>query len=42
MKAALLRAFGERLTIEDLPQPQPGAGEALVETCGPAALMAPI
>jgi len=36
MKAALLRAFGERLTIEDLPRPQPGAGEALVKlrACG--------
>ena len=36
MKAALLRAFGERLAIEDVPAPQPGAGEALVSVraCG--------
>ncbi len=36
MKAALLRAFGERLTIEEVPTPQPGAGEVLVKprACG--------
>ncbi len=36
MKAALLRAFGERLAIEDVPMPQPGNGEVLVKlrACG--------
>ena len=36
MKAALLRKFGQPLTIEERPRPQPAAGEALVQTraCG--------
>ena len=36
MKAAVLRAIGEPLRIEDLPIPVPGAGEVLikVEACG--------
>ena len=36
MKAALLRAFGERLSIEEAPTPQPAPGEALVRVraCG--------
>ncbi len=36
MKAALLRAFGERLSIEEAPRPQPARGEALVRVraCG--------
>ena len=31
MKAAVLRAFGTPLSIEDLPDPQPGAGELVVD-----------
>ncbi|WP_034662045.1 alcohol dehydrogenase AdhP [Cellulomonas sp. KRMCY2] len=31
MKAAVVTAFGEDLTIEDVPIPEPGPGEALVE-----------
>lgn len=31
MKAAILRAFNTPLVIEELPDPQPGAGEAVVE-----------
>ncbi|TFF17940.1 alcohol dehydrogenase AdhP [Jiella endophytica] len=36
MKAAVVRAFGEPLTIEDVPVPQPGPGEVLVKvaSCG--------
>ena len=36
MKAALLRKFGDRLTIADVPMPQPASGEALVKVraCG--------
>lgn len=36
MKAAVLRALGQPLSIEDLPRPSPGAGEVLVRTraCG--------
>lgn len=36
MKAALLRSFGERLSIEEAPKPQPARGEALVRVraCG--------
>lgn len=36
MKAALLRKFGESLTIADVPLPQPASGEALVKVraCG--------
>ena len=36
MKAAVLRKIGEQLTIEELPQPTPGVGEALVKVraCG--------
>ena len=36
MKAALLRQFGEGLTIADVPVPQPGSSEALVKVraCG--------
>ncbi|MCY3799731.1 MAG: alcohol dehydrogenase catalytic domain-containing protein [Chloroflexi bacterium] len=36
MKAALLRSFGEPLSIEEAPKPQPGWGEALVRVraCG--------
>ena len=36
MKAALLRSFGERLSIEEAPTPQPARGEALVRVraCG--------
>ena len=36
MKAAVLHKFGERLTIEEIPRPQPGVGEALVKVraCG--------
>jgi alcohol dehydrogenase len=30
MKAAILKAFGQPLTIEDIPEPVPGAGEVLV------------
>ncbi len=30
MKAAILKAFGQPLTIEDIPAPVPGAGEVLV------------
>ena len=31
MKAAVLRAFNTPLALEDLPDPQPGAGEAVVD-----------
>jgi len=31
MKAAVLRAFGTPLQIENLPDPQPGAGEIVVD-----------
>ncbi|RZK51810.1 MAG: alcohol dehydrogenase [Hymenobacter sp.] len=31
MKAAVLRAFGTPLVIEELPDPQPGAGEVVVD-----------
>ena len=36
MKAAVLHAIGEPLTIENVPTPQPGAGEVLVkvQACG--------
>ena len=36
MKAAMLRKIGERLTIEEIPRPQPGVGEVLVKVraCG--------
>jgi alcohol dehydrogenase, propanol-preferring len=36
MKAAVVRSFDQPLAIEDLPVPQPGAGQVLVriETCG--------
>src|SRR6516165_9617618 len=36
MKAAVVRAFGKPLTIEDVPVPQPGPGEVLVKVkaCG--------
>ena len=36
MKAAVVRAFDRPLEIEDLPIPEPGAGQVLVrvETCG--------
>ncbi len=36
MKAAVLREIGERLSIEELPAPQPGPGEVLlrVRACG--------
>jgi len=36
MKAAVVRAFDRPLAIEELPQPEPGAGQVLVrvETCG--------
>ena len=36
MKAAVARAFGQPLTIEELPVPQPGPGEVLVKVvaCG--------
>lgn len=36
MKAAILRALGQPLSIEDLPRPNPDAGEVLVRTraCG--------
>lgn len=36
MKAALLRSFGERLSIEDAPRPQPARGDVLVRVraCG--------
>ena len=36
MKAAVLRALGEPLTIENLPRPKPGAGEVLIKVraCG--------
>ena len=30
MKAALLKAFGQPLTLEDIPEPIPGAGDVLV------------
>lgn len=30
MKAAILKAFGQPLTLEDIPEPVPGAGEVLV------------
>jgi len=30
MKAAILNAFGQPLTLEDIPEPLPGAGEVLV------------
>ncbi len=30
MKAAILKAFGQPLTVEDIPEPVPGAGEILV------------
>ncbi|MCY4061230.1 MAG: alcohol dehydrogenase catalytic domain-containing protein [Chloroflexi bacterium] len=33
MKAALLHELGQPLRIEDVPQPEPGAGEALVRVC---------
>ena len=31
MKAAVVRAFGEPLTIEDVPIPTPGPGEVLIK-----------
>ena len=31
MKAAVVRTFGEQLTIEDVPIPTPGPGEVLVK-----------
>src|SRR5258708_40323578 len=31
MQAAMLRAFGSPLTIETLPNPAPGAGEAVID-----------
>lgn len=31
MPAAVVRAFGQPLTIDELPVPQPGAGEILVK-----------
>ena len=36
MKAAVVRSFDRPLEIEDLPIPEPGAGQVLVriETCG--------
>ena len=36
MKAAVVRAFGAPLTIEDMPVPAPGPGEVLVKihACG--------
>ena len=36
MRAAMVRHFGQPLTIEDVPTPTPGAGEVLVriETSG--------
>jgi propanol-preferring alcohol dehydrogenase len=36
MKAAVVRAFGQPLTIEDMPIPQPGLGQVLVKVlaCG--------
>ena len=36
MKAAVARAIGQPLSIEDLPVPQPGPGEVLVKVvaCG--------
>ena len=36
MKAAMLHKMGERLTIEEIPRPQPGVGEVLVKVraCG--------
>ena len=36
MKAAVLHTIGEPLTIENVPTPQPGAGEVLVKVraCG--------
>ena len=36
MKAAVVRAFGKPLTIEELPVPVPGPGEVLVKVlaCG--------
>ena len=30
MKAAMLKAIGQPLTVEDIPEPVPGAGEVLV------------
>ncbi len=33
MKAAVLRKFGEPLTIEEKPIPVPGPGEVLVKMC---------
>ncbi len=30
MKAAMLKAIGQPLTLEDIPEPVPGAGEVLV------------
>jgi alcohol dehydrogenase, propanol-preferring len=30
MKAAVVHAFGEPLTIEDVPIPEPGEGQVLV------------
>jgi hypothetical protein len=35
MKAAVVRAFGERLAIEEVPVPTPGAGQILVKICTP-------
>ena len=37
MKAAVVRDFTKSLSLEDVPKPEPGAGEVLVkvETCGP-------
>jgi 6-hydroxycyclohex-1-ene-1-carbonyl-CoA dehydrogenase len=34
MKAALFREAGKPLTVEEIPTPQPGAGEALVRVAG--------
>ena len=39
MKAAILKAFGQPLTIEDIPEPVPGAGEALVRVLVTPALV---
>jgi Zn-dependent alcohol dehydrogenase len=32
MTAAILKAIGQPLAIEDIPEPRPGAGEVLVHT----------
>jgi alcohol dehydrogenase len=38
MKAAVLRSFGSSLQAETLPDPDPGAGEVVVDVAAPPVL----